>query len=65
MKSLLLDKVKNAVKQIEPSAEIILYGSRARRIFTKVQTGISLFLLTALLTLFGQTEYDMPFTMLN
>jgi predicted nucleotidyltransferase len=30
MKSILLDKVKNAVKQIEPSAEIILYGSRAR-----------------------------------
>ena len=30
MNSLLLDKVKNAVKQIEPSAEIILYGSRAR-----------------------------------
>jgi predicted nucleotidyltransferase len=30
MKSLLLEKVKNAVRQIEPSAEIILYGSRAR-----------------------------------
>jgi uncharacterized protein len=33
MKSVLLDKVKNAVKQIEPSAEIILYGSRAREDF--------------------------------
>ena len=33
MKSLLLDKVKNTVKQIEPSAEIILYGSRAREDF--------------------------------
>ena len=33
MKSVLLDKVKNAVKQIEPSAEIILYGSRARNDF--------------------------------
>jgi len=33
MKSLLLEKVKNAVKQIEPSAEIILYGSRAREDF--------------------------------
>jgi predicted nucleotidyltransferase len=33
MKSLLLDKVKNAVKRIEPSAEIILYGSRAREDF--------------------------------
>jgi predicted nucleotidyltransferase len=33
MKSLLLDKVKNAVRQIEPSAEIILYGSRARNDF--------------------------------
>jgi predicted nucleotidyltransferase len=33
MNSLLLDKVKNAVKQIEPSAEIILYGSRARKDF--------------------------------
>jgi predicted nucleotidyltransferase len=30
MKSIVLDKVKAAVKQIEPSAEIILYGSRAR-----------------------------------
>ncbi len=33
MKSALLDKVKDAVKQIEPSAEIILYGSRARNDF--------------------------------
>jgi predicted nucleotidyltransferase len=33
MKSLLLDKVKTAVRQIEPSAEIILYGSRAREDF--------------------------------
>ena len=33
MKSALLDKVKNAVRQIEPSAEIILYGSRAREDF--------------------------------
>lgn len=30
MKSVLLDKVKKAVRRIEPSAEIILYGSRAR-----------------------------------
>jgi len=27
------EKVKNAVRQIEPSAEIILYGSRARNDF--------------------------------
>jgi uncharacterized protein len=33
MKSALLDKVKNAIRQIEPSAEIILYGSRAREDF--------------------------------
>jgi predicted nucleotidyltransferase len=33
MKSALLDRVKEAVKQIEPSAEIILYGSRARNDF--------------------------------
>ena len=33
MKSAVLDKVKNAVLQIEPSAEIILYGSRAREDF--------------------------------
>jgi predicted nucleotidyltransferase len=33
MKSVLLDKVKNAVMQIEPTAEIILYGSRAREDF--------------------------------
>ena len=33
MKSELLDKVKRAVMQIEPSAEIILYGSRAREDF--------------------------------
>jgi predicted nucleotidyltransferase len=33
MKSALLDKVRDAVKQIEPSAEIILYGSRARNDF--------------------------------
>jgi predicted nucleotidyltransferase len=33
MKSVLLDKVKSAVQQIEPSAEIILYGSRAREDF--------------------------------
>jgi uncharacterized protein len=33
MKSPVLEKVKNAVKQIEPSAEIILYGSRAREDF--------------------------------
>jgi predicted nucleotidyltransferase len=30
MKSEILQKVKKAVMQIEPSAEIILYGSRAR-----------------------------------
>ena len=33
MKSDLLEKVKRAVMQIEPSAEIILYGSRAREDF--------------------------------
>jgi len=33
MKSELLDRVKSAVKKIEPSAEIILYGSRARKDF--------------------------------
>jgi len=33
MISVLLEKVKNAVKLIEPSAEIILYGSRAREDF--------------------------------
>jgi uncharacterized protein len=33
MESVLLDKVISAVKQIEPSAEIILYGSRARNDF--------------------------------
>lgn len=33
MKSALLDKVKSAVRHIEPSAEIILYGSRAREDF--------------------------------
>lgn len=33
MKSELLDRVKSAVKKIEPSAEIILYGSRARQDF--------------------------------
>jgi predicted nucleotidyltransferase len=33
MRAVLLDKVKNVVKQIEPSAEIILYGSRARKDF--------------------------------
>jgi predicted nucleotidyltransferase len=33
MKSALLDKVKEAVKQVEPSAQIILYGSRARADF--------------------------------
>lgn len=27
----LIKKVKDAIKQIEPTAEIILYGSRARR----------------------------------
>jgi predicted nucleotidyltransferase len=35
VKSILLDKVKNAVKRIEPSAEIILYGSRAREDYNK------------------------------
>ncbi len=29
----MLDKVKNAVRLIEPSADIILYGSRAREDF--------------------------------
>ena len=33
LNSPLLDKVKKAVLQIEPSAEIILYGSRAREDF--------------------------------
>lgn len=33
MKSILLEKVKSAIKQIEPSAEIILFGSRARNDF--------------------------------
>ena len=33
MKSVLLEKVKTAVLQIELSAEIILYGSRAREDF--------------------------------
>jgi predicted nucleotidyltransferase len=34
MKSAILDKVKKTVMQIEPSAEIVLYGSRARNDFT-------------------------------
>jgi len=33
MNSTLLDKVKKAVTHIEPTAEIILYGSRAREDF--------------------------------
>ena len=33
MKSEILIKVKNAILKIEPSAEIILYGSRAREDF--------------------------------
>ena len=33
MKSEILNKVKEAVLKIEPSAEIILYGSRAREDF--------------------------------
>jgi len=35
VKSALFNRVKNAVKQIEPSAEIILYGSRAREDFNE------------------------------
>ncbi|MDD5675134.1 MAG: nucleotidyltransferase domain-containing protein [Chitinivibrionales bacterium] len=35
-KTELLNKVKNAVRQIEPSAEIIIYGSRARNDFSSV-----------------------------
>jgi predicted nucleotidyltransferase len=35
MKSKLLKKVKDAILKIEPSAEIILYGSRAREDFQK------------------------------
>jgi uncharacterized protein len=30
MKDILLSKVKDAVLQLEPSAEVVLYGSRAR-----------------------------------
>jgi uncharacterized protein len=30
MQSAILEKVKDAVRRIEPSAEILLYGSRAR-----------------------------------
>jgi predicted nucleotidyltransferase len=33
MKDILLSKVKEAVVQLEPSAEVILYGSRARHDF--------------------------------
>jgi predicted nucleotidyltransferase len=33
MKDILLSKVKEAVVKLEPSAEIILYGSRARNDF--------------------------------
>lgn len=31
MKDILLSRVKEAVLQLEPSAEVILYGSRARK----------------------------------
>jgi uncharacterized protein len=33
MKSMILEKIKAAILKIEPSAEIILYGSRAREDF--------------------------------
>jgi predicted nucleotidyltransferase len=33
MKLALLEKIKNAIRLIEPSADIILYGSRAREDF--------------------------------
>lgn len=35
MKLGLLERVKKAVQQIEPTAEIILYGSRAREDYTE------------------------------